>query len=143
MVRTADPTWTNDYDDAFNLAHLLRINNFPDAYIYPKEERPLRDLLRKRSLLVKTKTQYMVSFINFVNRNMGIAISGNDVKKLSDEDVEKMLENEYLVLSGQANISVIKHLKVEIQKLEKAILKDARLKPEFKRLLTVNGARYW
>jgi transposase len=130
---------TNDYDDAFNLAHLLRMNNFPDAYIYPKEDRPLRDLLRKRSLLVKTKTQYMVSFINLVNRNMGIAISGNDVKKLSDEDVEKMLENEYLVLSGQANISVIKHLKVEIQKLEKAILKEARLKPEFKILLTVPG----
>lgn len=50
-----------------------------------------------------------------------------------------MLENEYLVLSGQANISVIKHLKAEIQKLEKAILKDARLKPEFKILLTVPG----
>lgn len=47
---------TDDYKDAFNLAHLLRVNNFPDAYIYPKEERPLRDLLPKRSLLVKTKT---------------------------------------------------------------------------------------
>lgn len=130
---------TNDYHDAFNLAHLLRVNNFPDAYIYPKEDRPLRDLLRKRSLLVKTKTQYLVSFINFVNRNMGISISGNDVKKLSSEDVEKMLENEYLALSGQANISVIKHLKVEIGKLEKAILKEARLKPEFKKLLTLPG----
>jgi hypothetical protein len=48
-----------------------------------KENRPLRDLLRKRSLLVKTSTQYQVSFINFVNRNLGINISGNDVKKLS------------------------------------------------------------
>lgn len=130
---------TNDYHDAFNLAHLLRVNNFPDAYIYPKEDRPLRGLLRKRSLLVKTSTQYMVSFINLVNRNMGISISGNQVKKLSNEDVEKMLENEYLVLSGQANISVIKHLRVEIRKLEKAILKEARLKPEFKRLLTLPG----
>jgi transposase len=130
---------TNDFYDAFNLAHLLRVNNFPDAYIYPKEDRPLRDLLRKRSLLVKTRTQYMVSFINSVNRNLGVGISGNQVKTLSDEDIEKMLEDEYLVLSGQANISVMKHLKVEIQKLEKVILKAARLKPEFKRLLTVPG----
>jgi transposase len=130
---------TNDFHDAANLAHLLRVNNFPDAYIYPKEDRPLRELLRKRSLLVRTKTQYLVSFINSVNRNLGVSISGNEVKKLSDEDVEKMLEDEYLVLSGQTNISVINHLKVEIEKLEKVILKKARLKPEFKRLLTVPG----
>jgi transposase len=130
---------TNDFHDAANLAHLLRMNNFPDAYIYPKKDRPLRDLLRKRSLLVKTRTQYLLSLINFFNRNLGIAMSGNEVKKLSDEDVEKMLANEYLVLSSKANISVIEHLKAEIGKLEKAILKEARLKPEFKRLLTVPG----
>lgn len=134
---------TNDYHDAGNLAHLLRMNNFPDAYIYPKEDRPLRELLRKRSLLVRTKTQYLVSFINSVNRNLGVSISGNEVKKLSHEDMEKMLEDEYLVLSGQANLSVINHLKIEIEKLEKVILKQARLKPEFKRLLTLPCTRYW
>lgn len=130
---------TNDFHDAANIAHLLRMNNFPDAYIYPRKDRPLRDLLRKRSLLVKTKTQYLLSLINFFNRNLGITLSGNEVKKLSDEDVEKMLSNEYLVLSSKVNISVMEHLKAEIAKLEKVILKAARLKPEFKRLLTVPG----
>jgi len=110
---------------------------------YIKEDRPLRELLRKRSLLVRTKTQYLVSFINSVNRNLGVSISGNEVKKLSHEDMEKMLEDEYLVLSGQANLSVINHLKIEIEKLEKVILKQARLKPEFKRLLTLPCTRYW
>lgn len=132
---------TNDYDDAFHLAHLLRVNNFPDAYIYPKEERPLRDLMRKRSLLVRTKTQYMLSFINLVNRNLGLKIGGNKVKQLSlsDQDVEELLEQEYLILSGKANISVMNHLSKEIEKLEKAILKAASLKPEFKKLLTIPG----
>jgi transposase len=132
---------TNDYDDAFHLAHLLRVNNFPDAYIYPKEDRPLRDLIRKRSLLVRSKTQYMQSFINLVNRNLGIKIGGNKVKQLSlsDQDVDELLEQEYLILSGKANISVMNHLSKEIAKLEKAILKVARLKPEFKKLLTMPG----
>lgn len=130
---------TDDYHDAFNLAHLLRVNNFPDAYIYPKEERPVRDLLRKRALLVRTNTQYMSSLINLLNRNLGISVSGNKVKKLSDDDLEKMLENEFLVLSGQVNISVMRHLKEEIGKLEKAILKVGRLKLEFKKLLTIPG----
>lgn len=130
---------TNDYDDAFHLAHLLRMNNFPDAYIYPKEYRPLRDLMRKRLMLVRTRTQYLLSFINLVTRNLGIKIRGNQVKQLSDKDVEQLLEHEYLILSGKANISVMDHLKAEIRKLERAILKEARLKVEFKKLLMIPG----
>ena len=81
----------------------------------------------------------MLSFINLVNRNPGITSGGNQVKKLTDEDLEEMLENEYLVLSGKTNISVMSHLEKEIRKLEKAILKVGRLKPEFKRLLSIPG----
>lgn len=55
----------------------------------------------------------MLNFITLINRNPGINIGGNQVKKLSDEDLEKMLENEYLVLSGKTNISVMGHLKKE------------------------------
>ena len=35
------------------LANLLRLNILPTGYIYPKEERPTRDLLRKRLQLVR------------------------------------------------------------------------------------------
>jgi len=34
------------------LANLLRLGILPTGYIYPKEERPVRDLLRKRLQLV-------------------------------------------------------------------------------------------
>ena len=61
------------------------------------------------------------------------------MKKLSDEDLEIMLKNEYLVLSGEVSLSVINHLEKEIRKLEKAILKVGSLRPEFKRLLTIPG----
>src|SRR5210317_1249204 len=44
---------SDDKHDAFWLAHLLRLDIFPEGYIYPKEERPVRDLLRKRGHLVK------------------------------------------------------------------------------------------
>ena len=37
------------------LANLLRLNILPTGYIYPKEERPTRDLLRKRLQLVRQK----------------------------------------------------------------------------------------
>ena len=42
---------TDDKSDAYFLAELLRLKVLPDCWIYPKEERPVRDLLRTRMLL--------------------------------------------------------------------------------------------
>lgn len=44
--------FSNDDSDACWLAKLLRLGLLPEGYIYPKEERAVRDLLRKRSQLV-------------------------------------------------------------------------------------------
>lgn len=78
---------TNDYDSAYHLAHLLRMNNLPEAYIYPKETRSLRDLLRKRSILVRKRTDFILSLINFANRNTGNIIRVNEL----DEYINRIL----------------------------------------------------
>lgn len=44
---------TDDRYDAYWLAHLMRLGILPTGYIYPKEQRGLRDLLRKRMQLVQ------------------------------------------------------------------------------------------
>ncbi len=41
--------YTDDHSDARWLAKLLRLGLLPEGYIYPKAERAVRDLLRKRS----------------------------------------------------------------------------------------------
>lgn len=41
-----------DHTDSRWLAHLLRLGILPEGYIYPKEQRAVRDLLRKRGQLV-------------------------------------------------------------------------------------------
>src|SRR5262245_14431668 len=48
--------FTDDEYDARWLARLLRLGILPEGYIYPKETRGLRDLLRKRSQLVRQRT---------------------------------------------------------------------------------------
>jgi transposase len=45
--------YTDDESDARHLAHLLRLGILPQGYILPKEQRALRDLLRRRLLLVR------------------------------------------------------------------------------------------
>jgi hypothetical protein len=45
--------YADDDSDARWLAKLLRLGLLPEGYIYPKAERPVRDLLRRRSKLVQ------------------------------------------------------------------------------------------
>ena len=57
---------SDDVTDAFHLANLLRLGILPTGYIYPKEERPVRDLLRKRLQLVQQRTAHILSFQNLI-----------------------------------------------------------------------------
>ena len=77
--------YTDDDSDARWLAHLLRLGVLPEGYIYPKEQRQVRDLLRKRSQLVHHKTAHLLSIQNLYSRNTGQSISANRIKQLSSE----------------------------------------------------------
>lgn len=130
---------SDDFRDTFHLAQLLKLGILPEGYIYPKEERPVRDLLRKRLQLVRQKTTHILSFQNLVSRNLGIYMPGNEIKKLYEQDVEDILEKEHLILSGKANIATMRFLMERIKEIEKAVLKVANLKDEYKKLLTAPG----
>ena len=41
--------YSDDHSDARWLGHLLRLGVLPEGYIYPKADRAVRDLLRKRA----------------------------------------------------------------------------------------------
>ena len=49
--------YAGDEHDAVFLAHVFRLGLLPEGYIYPRDERPLRDLSRKRMQLVSQHTQ--------------------------------------------------------------------------------------
>ncbi|WP_147309892.1 hypothetical protein [Paraburkholderia sp. BL6669N2] len=53
--------YSGDFTDAAHLAQLLRLGLLPEGYIYPAEERPVRDLLRKRMQLVRCRTAQILS----------------------------------------------------------------------------------
>ena len=130
---------SDDVTDAFHLANLLRLGILPEGYIYPKEERPVRDLLRKRLQLVQQRTALILSFENLLTRNLGTRLTVNEINKLTEEDVEDILQQEYLILSGKASIATINFLGTRIQQIENAVHKAAKLRSEYKLLMTVPG----
>jgi len=78
---------TNDFTDAKWLAELLRLKLLPEGYIYPKAERGLRDLLRKRCQLVQQKTQNVLSLQNIILRQTGSKTSGNKIQSLTEKEI--------------------------------------------------------
>ena len=77
----------DDQRSAFWLANLLRLGILPTGYIYPKEERPTRDLLRKRLQFVRHRTSHVLSVKNILARNLGLRMKSEDVKKITDAEV--------------------------------------------------------
>ena len=69
--------YTDDKTDSRWLAHMLRLGILPEGYIYPKEDRPVRDLLRKRCQLVRYRTSNLLSVNNLITRNSGSSVKGN------------------------------------------------------------------
>ncbi len=129
----------DDKKSALWLANLLRLKILPEGYIYPKEERPVRDLLRKRLHLVRHRTSHVLSIKNIMSRNLGAAMKSDDIKTLQKKEVERLFQEPHLRLSVMASLSTIHHLTGQIKEIENTILGQVRLRDEFKGLLTVPG----
>ena len=131
--------YRDDASDARWLAKLLRLGELPEGYIYPRTERAIRDLLRKRSQLVRQATMNLLSIQNLFARNRGRSISANLVKQLTPEAVDGVFEDPNVTLAVQSSVKVLDCLREQILVLEEAVHGQVRLRKSYKRLLTVPG----
>lgn len=132
--------YTGDEHDARHLAHLLRLGVLPTGHIHPKQDRAIRDLLRKRSQLVRYRTMQILSIQNLVIRNSGKRISTDGVRNLSDETISQFCGGDaVLALAIKSNLKMLLCLDEQIAEVQEVVLKQAKLKPQFKKLLTVDG----
>ena len=131
--------YRDDDSDARWLAKLLRLGQLPEGYIYPRTERAIRDLLRKRSQLVRQATMNLLSIQNLFARNRGKGISANHVKQLTPEAVDAVFEDPNVALAVQSSLKVLDCLREQIVVLEEAVHGQVRLRKGYKRLLTTSG----
>jgi transposase len=130
----------DDEHDAFWLAELLRLGILPEGYIYPRQERPIRDLLRKRGHLVRLRTSLLLSLKNIVSRNCGQRMRGGDLKYRGEDRVAPWLEgNEDLALAGRVSKEAIDSLSRQIEEVEGVILGKLELRESYRNLLSLPG----
>jgi transposase len=131
--------YTDDPYDARWLAHLLRLGILPQGYIYPKEHRPVRDLLRKRGQMVRQRTANLLSIQNLFSRNTGGSLRANRVKRLDSKEIDELVPNADLALAIKANLAMLQCADGQIDLLEKTIVGRVKLKPAFELLKTTPG----
>jgi len=132
--------YRDDNHDAFWLSDLLRLRTLKEGFIYPKQERPLRDLSRKRLHLVRLRTSLILSLKGFIVRTCGIGIKTDSIK---EDDINTLLRHmpteENIRLLVKSNKDSIDFLGTQIHQLETSLLAQLKAKPLFKNLLTLPG----
>mgnify|MGYP001077083530 FL=1 len=130
---------TDDRWDSFWLAHMLRLGLLPEGYIYPKHQRPIRDLLRRRLMFVRQRTSQILSLQSMITRNRGLNFSGAQIKRFRDEFIEKLFSDRHLVFTAKKNIATIRFLDQIVSEVEAEVSSQIKLKKEFISLLTTPG----
>ena len=130
----------DDLTDAAFLAKLARLDVLPTGYIYPRQDRPVRDLLRRRMLVVQQRTGIILSLQNLVMRQTGQSVTWRAIRKLDGAERAALIgEHDCLGFVADQQIELIEQLTEKIQRFEEKVLEHVRLKPAYECLLTLPG----
>jgi transposase len=130
----------DDLTDAAFLARLARLGVLPTGYIYPKEDRPVRDLLRRRTLLVQQRTGMVLSLQNMALRQSGQAFGWRALRKLRVEERAELLGNhDCLAFVTAEQVDLIERFNEKVKRFEQKVLEHAQVRPAYACLQTLPG----
>jgi transposase len=131
--------YTNDATDARYLAHLLRLNILPTGYIYPKAMRHVRDLLRRRLLMVKQRTAQLLSLQSMIGRHTGQRLSCHRMKQLKQDELANYLGSSAALFSATQTLQLMQQLNTQIEETEAFLLTQCRKSAHFSRITGLPG----
>ena len=87
----------------------------------------------------KRGTAHVLSVQNMVSRNTGKKMNVNETKRLSELEIKKLFSDEHLIMASQSDKAVIDFFNERIDRIEKAVLKEVKLRYPYEELLTAPG----
>jgi transposase len=131
--------YTNDATDARYLAHLLRLGILPTGYIYPKEARHVRDLLRRRLLLVKQHTAQLLSLQSLIGRHTGERLSCLKMKQLKPEMLPHYFQTPAALFAAQQAYDLMRQFSEQIDVIEDYLLQSCQSDEDYERITSIPG----
>jgi transposase len=127
-----------DRRDAFSLARLLRLDAIPEAYIYPKETRPIRDLLRRRTRLVRLRAEAYVA-IKRKFQQYGLPYCDKAIRRADEQELLSWFTHPGIRAGLEMELERIRIYSRELKTVEKYLLSTVKNKPIFDHLRTIPG----
>jgi len=90
---------TNDHSDARHLANLFRLGILHEGYIFPPEQRAVRELSRHRQFLVHKKTECVLKLHGLITRYTGRRLSISQIRKLEKEQLNDWMSTPTLAIT--------------------------------------------
>lgn len=131
--------YLNDKQDAFWLAQMLQLGILAEGYIYPKETRGIRDLLRHRSRLVNKQSSLKCMLQQIGANQTGIRIGSNLERTKSTNDLDRYFETGDWQFHAQSLLESILFLKDKIKKTEDYVLTKMKEEPAYVGLQSIPG----
>lgn len=99
--------YAGDARGAVFLAPISRLGLLPEGYIYPSEERGLRDLALKRMRLVQQRTLIILSIESIRARQINVHLNAEQVRHLDIEAVTKLQLPAHTECAMMADLAVL------------------------------------
>jgi transposase len=116
----------NDRIDSRKIAGLLKAGLIPQAYVYPREMRATRDLLRRRNYLMRRRAD-LLAHIQNTNGQYNLPPFGKKIAYKSHRTgVAEQFSDPDVSMSVMADLELIDHYDKLLQTIELHILKSAR-----------------
>ena len=116
----------NDKIDSHKIATLLRGGMFPQAYVYPRKMRSTRDLLRRRTHLVRKQAELKAHVTNTLSQynlpSLGASLKYKHVRK----ETQKLFKDQSVQKAIDLDTGMIDHYKKELESVERYIESSAK-----------------
>lgn len=129
----------DDASDAGWIAEQMRLGILPQSYVYPPEVRPIRDALRRRMLIVRQRTQSLLSLESLFARQGLSCPSAAELKRWSRPEVEALKLEAFTELQVQGLLELLRKQDGLARWMEEAVLKALKPRAEYEKIQQVPG----
>lgn len=130
---------TGDQSDALWLAEMLRLGILPTGSIYPKEQRAVRDMARRRMLVVQQATRTLLSLQSMVTRHTGQPVRGRGLEDWTLVELRAAFPEAVAQATVAALLELLREQRRIQRVLEQNVLARVKLAGAWERLLTLPG----
>ena len=116
----------NDRIDSYKIASLLRGGNLPYAYVYPRDRRATRDLMRRRTFLVRKRAE-LLTHIQNTNTQYNLPVFDERIDKTEDRGaIIEHFDDSSVQMSIAADVALMGAYDEVIRDLELFLLHEVR-----------------